>query len=175
LDYTAIIDRLESEIRQYRVEYQRFFNGDAKTPPDEEWAGVRKQLTQLTTISQLSQVDRFRLSGLEGRYNSLSELFRRRLREMNHVQQTSSTPRAADARPASAILGKGSGTEDVSALYDALYSQASTNVALEDFHAYLADQATKVRERTGCTRVRFTVRSDGEGRRLKARPMPRHD
>jgi hypothetical protein len=176
LGYSAIIDRLESEIRQYRVEYQRFFNGDATAPPDEEWAGIRKQLTKLTSVSQLSPVERFRLSGLEGRYNSLSELFRRRLREMTTARQAASMPRPLPTLgDTSAVVGADSGTDDVSSLFNALYADTGSSVALEDFHAYLVKKADTVRTQTGCKEVRFTVRSDGGKRTLKARPLQSDD
>lgn len=170
MEYSAIIDRLEKEIRQYRVEYQRFFNGEAPAPPTKEWAGVRKQLTRLTSVARLSPVERFRLSGLEGRYNSLTELFRRRQRGMSHARQVSQP--AATGSPTSAVLGDGSRAEDVTPLYQALYADTGSSVALEDFHAYLVDKAEKVRERTGCAEVRFTVRTEGSRRSLKARPLP---
>ena len=83
MDYSAIIDRLEDEIRQYRIEYERFFNGDAKVPPEEAAEQIRKHLRELTVVPRLSQVERYRLGGLEGRYNSLTELHRRRMRDLD--------------------------------------------------------------------------------------------
>jgi len=173
LDYSSIIDRLEQEIRQYRVEYQRFFNGDTKAPPEESAAMIRQRLNQLTTAAQLSSVDRFRLGGLEGHYNSLSDLFRRRLRDMDiplHV--AASKPQPATAAHPSVVVGESTAPDGIGSLYEALYSTKHSPAAPEDFHAYVLDQATKVRQRTGCSNVRFTVRYDGGKKRLKARPMP---
>jgi len=173
LDYTAIINRLEGQIRQYRVDYQRFFNGDAKVPPEDQGTKIRLHLNELAAVSQLPSVDQYRLTGLEARFNSLSELFRRRLRDLDLPQQatTAAPPPAADT-VASVIISPSEDSQEVGTLYDALYSRANSKVAPEDFHAYLLNQAAEVRKRTGCTKVRFTVRSDGGKKRLKARPMP---
>ena len=54
---------------------------------------------------------------------------------------------------------------------DALYANKDSPVALEDFHDYVLDQANKVRQRTGCSSVRFSVRNDGGKIRLKAKPL----
>lgn len=176
MDYSAIIDRLEKEIRQYRVEFQRFFNGDVQVPPEDSSTKIRQRLNQLTAVAQLSQVDRFRLSGLEARYNSLSELHRRRLREMDiqhHI--TAPAPQPSPRPSTSAVVGEAAEADDVDTLFTALYSKASPTIAREDFHAYLLDQAAKLRQQTGCKKVRFTVRTDGDKKRLKARPLPAQD
>ena len=169
-----MIERLEDEIRQLRVEYQRFFNGDAKSPPEAQAKRIRRQLTHLNGISQLTAVEQFRLGGLEGRYNSLSELFRRRLRDMDYSGRHA--PAASDPGGTSTVVFEPTtGADEVAALYDTLYAQRHTHVALEDFHAYLLKQATKVRERTGCARVRFSVSTPEGTPKLKVRPMPTED
>ncbi len=166
-----MIDRLEDEIRQYRIEYQRFFNGDLKVPPVEYAEKIRNRLNQLATASQMSQVDRFRLSGLEGQYNSLSDLYRRRLRDMDMPHAAAIPAAPATRQPPSIVVGESAAQDEIGSLYEALYANRDSPVALEDFHAYVLDQASKVRQRTGCARVRFTVREDGDKKRLKARPM----
>jgi hypothetical protein len=169
-----MIERLEEEIRQFRVEYQRFFNGESKAPPEAQANRIRRQLTHLNGISQLTSVEQFRLNGLEGQYNSLSELFRRRLRDMDYSERrTPSTPAPGGAT--AVILDPGTGADEVASLYDTLYAHRTTNVALEDFHAYLLKQATSVRDRTGCSRVRFSIDSPGGKPKLKVRPMPTED
>ena len=167
-----MIDRLEENIREFRIEFQRFFNGESNVPPEAQAELIRRQLSQLNGIPQLTSVEQFRLGGIESRYNSLSELFRRRLRDMDHSQRARIAKPAPGGESTSVILDPRAGTEDVATLYEALYAEKRSNVALEDFHAYLLDQASKVRKRTGCSRVRFTVRSEQGKRRLKARPMP---
>jgi hypothetical protein len=169
-----MIERLEEDIRVFQIEFQRFFNGESKVPPERQADRIRLQLNRLNGISQLTSVEQFRLSGLEGRYNSLSELFRRRLRDMDYSQPR--TPTGADPGATNAIvIDPATAADDVAPLYDTLYAQRNTNVALEDFHAYLLKQADEVRKRTGCSRVRFSIASPDGKPKLKIRPMPTED
>jgi hypothetical protein len=169
-----MIERLEEDIRIFRIQYQRFFNGESKLPPKNQADRIRLQLHRLNGISQLTSVEQFRLSGLEGRYNSLSELFRRRMSDMDYSQRR--TPGGRDPGATNAIvLDPETAADEVAPLYDTLYAQRSTTVALEDFHAYLLKQANEVRKRTGCSRVRFSITSPDGKPKLKVRPMPTED
>jgi len=169
LNYESIIDRLEDEIRQYRIEYQRFFNGDSHVPPEAQGGKIRKRLRSFVGAPQLSAVDRFRLGGLESRYNSLDELFRRRLRDLSHTHRAQ--PAADRAAPTVVDLGTDSDAAQVADLYEAIYAERTRKIDLERFHAYLVDQATKVRQRSGCEKVRFTVRAEDGKPKLKVRPL----
>jgi hypothetical protein len=75
------IDRLAADVQQLRVDFERFFSGALLHPPEELRHRVQTQLRQLRGASAMTAVDRFRLSDLEARHNSYSELFSRRLRE----------------------------------------------------------------------------------------------
>ncbi|HEY6320085.1 MAG TPA: MXAN_5187 C-terminal domain-containing protein [Thermoanaerobaculia bacterium] len=75
------IDHLAGEIRQLRVDFERFFSGALLIPPDELRRRVQARLRQLRSLSSMSAVDRFRLGDLEARHNSYDELFTRRLRD----------------------------------------------------------------------------------------------
>jgi hypothetical protein len=201
VSYSAIIDRLTEDIRQYRIESQRFFTGDSQVPPEELRVQIRRDLTSLIGRPQLSPVEQFRLGALESRYHSLTELFRRRLRGQDQAKYTAAEAaeperdeeRAAapgspgagrpsagssGASSASAVeLGRDSGVEDVEALFEALYGSRGTRaehgrgIDIGSFHAYLADQASEMRERTGCDKVRFSVDAGSGEPRLKARPV----
>jgi hypothetical protein len=75
------IDYLAGEIRQLRVDFERFFSGALLAPPDELRRRVQARLRQLRSLNSMSAVDRFRLGDLEARHNSYDELFTRRLRD----------------------------------------------------------------------------------------------
>ena len=167
MSYSAIIDRLEEDIRQYRIESQRFFNGDTPIPPEELRAEIRKRLTHLIGQPQLSAVEQFRLGALEGRYNSQTELFRRRLRHATAAHQPSHP--SAESQRAVLDLGSDSRVDDVRDMYEAVYAGRSTAVDIDRFHDYLRQRAAEMRDRTGCEKVRFSV--DAAGGKLKARPV----
>lgn len=166
-----MIDRLEDDIRRYRIEFQRFLNGEASIPPEDIESKLRKRINEIVGRPQLSSVDRFRLSGLESRFNSLSELFRRRQRE--HLESHAAPTATPSQQPASVDLGPDSEARQVEALYDAIYSDRSTAVGLDDFHTYLTRRAAELRERTGCDEVRFTVEEEAGKPKLKARGLRR--
>lgn len=175
MQYLSIIDRLESEIRQLRVEYQRFFNGEVQVPPEDEAERIRRRLSELASIAQLSPVERFRLNGLESRFNSMGELHRRRMRELSSSQRAAALRAGAAAgkqAPAATavVVGPKSSSEQINGLYQRVYPDQNTKVALEDFHKALEKQAAKVRKKTGCKNVRFTVRTEAGKRRLRAKP-----
>jgi hypothetical protein len=75
------IDHLAGEIRQLRVDFERFFSGALLIPPDELRRRVQARLRQLRSLNSMSAVDRFRLGDLEARHNSYDELYTRRLRD----------------------------------------------------------------------------------------------
>lgn len=167
--HTAMIDRLEDEIRQYRIEFQRFLNGEAAIPPEEIETKLRRRINQIVGSPRLSSVDRFRLSGLESRFNSLTELFRRRQRaQLGPHPAAAATERVG---PTAVDLGPESDSSQVEALYDAIYAERSAEVGLEDFHEYLSRQVTQLRDRTGCDKVRFTVHTKDGKPKLKARGL----
>ena len=164
-----IIDRLEDDIRDYRVEFQRFLNGDTQIPPERIEQRIRKSLNALLGDRRLTAVDRYRIGGLESRYNSLMELFRRRQREM---QLGSRTPAQTPAPERLVVdLDGDSGGERLESLYRAIYGGSESGIRFEDFSSYLRAQADKVRERAGCDKVRFTVRKEDGRPKLKVRPL----
>ena len=58
------IDHLAGEIRQLRVDFERFFSGALVIPPDELRRRVQARLRQLRSLNSMSAVDRFRLGDL---------------------------------------------------------------------------------------------------------------
>ncbi|HXO29630.1 MAG TPA: MXAN_5187 C-terminal domain-containing protein [Thermoanaerobaculia bacterium] len=113
------IDQLAGEIRQLRVDFERFFSGALLIPPDELRRRVQARLRQLRSLNSMSAVDRFRLGDLEARHNSYDELFTRRLRDREEgrlrggptpmTQMTRLTP--PPPPPPSSAVGNAPGAE----------------------------------------------------------------
>ena len=108
------IDHLAGEIRQLRVDFERFFSGALLIPPDELRRRVQARLRQLRSLNSMSAVDRFRLGDLEARHNSYDELFTRRLRDREEgrlrggpTPMTQMTP--LPPPPPSSAVGNGPG------------------------------------------------------------------
>ncbi len=170
------VDRLASAIEELRIEYERFFNGALPTPPLVLRDRLQRKLRLVREQPLLSALDRFRLSQLEARFNSLGELNNRRLKEK---EEGRSHPifDLAPARPhldaeAGIVLGQQPSQDAVEALYQGLYrTSGDLTYDLESFRRYLDRQLESIREKTGCQEVCFRlVQEDGQTK-LKARPI----
>ena len=170
------LDRLESQLREFRIEFEKFFNGALATAPEELREQIRDRLRALRSSHISSFADRFRLTTLEARFNSTSELINRRLRVRERVGGTGlSAPRAAPSPdPYKGIeVDLMPKPEAVKALYDELYSGqgAGKKTDFTVFQGYLEKQTAKIRDRTGCASVQYRVVSDQGKLKLKARPL----
>ena len=174
----ASIDRLDRDIQQLKIDFERFFTGNLPTPPEEFRTAVRQQIQNLRAKPMQALVDRFRLNTLEARFNTLNELFNRRLRE----REEGSTGRPSRLAPPTQrrydpyqgiVVGEAPPPEAIQALYRELYEDdaPSTGSNFRRFHTYLLGQMAAIRERSGCDEVSFRVASEGGQLKLKAKPV----
>lgn len=169
------VDQVEREIQQLRVDFERFFNGALPFPPEELKGRIQTQLKQLRN-SNMTAADNFRLSELEARFNSYSELFNRRLRDVEEGGRQA--PRAAapeaprfDPRRG-IVVGGAVATGAAEALYHGLCSgPEAPRFDLDSFQAYLERQAASIRAKTGCSEVQFRLVDEDGKVKLKAKPV----
>jgi len=182
------IDRLAGEIRQLRVDFERFFSGALALPPDELRRRVQADLRQLRNVNAMTAVERFRLSDLEARHNSYDELFSRRLRDREEgrrragqtaVAAPPSPPPARYDPGAGIVIGHEPDPRAVAALYDGLTTVGAAGGSgegprfdLASFGSYLQRQAAAIRDKTGCAEVQFRLAAEDGKLKLKARPVP---
>ncbi len=177
-EVNQMLTEIESSIRRLKVDFDRFFNGALPTPPEDQRRRLVSLLRQARSTTNTTFADRFMLNTLEARFNTLSELFNRRLRE----QETSGAARAQHAKPAldlesGVVLGANLDLDAVTALYNRLYSTAGRRAKtdLHSFETYMRKQVDALRRRTGCEEIRFRVaQTDGQPK-LKAKPLPVED
>ena len=181
------IDRLAAEIRQLRVDFERFFSGALLVPPDELRRRVQAQLRQLRSVNAMSAVDRFRLGDLEARHNSYDELFSRRLRDREegrlHIGHAPPPPRSTPPPPrydpgAGIVIGPDPDPRAVAALYEGLTVAGPLGAGAEgprfdlaSFGSYLQRQAAAIRDKTGCAEIQFRLAAEDGKLKLKARPL----
>ena len=174
----ASIERLDQDIRQLKIDFERYFNGSLPIPPEEFRRAVRQQIQALRVKPMPALVDRFRLSTREARFNTLNELFNRRLRE----REEGLTPTAGRPAPETPqrydpykgiVVGETPPREAIQALYRELYEDDTPNAAANfaRFHTYLLGQMAAIRERSGCDEVSFRIATDGGELKLKAKPI----
>jgi hypothetical protein len=172
----AELDRLEQDINTLRVDFERFFNGDLEIPPEQARESIRVQISSLQAANK-SPVESFRLGSLEARFHSWSELFNRRLRnlELQHTAPRRTT-RAGTTTIVDAaqgiVLGERFDSNRVAPLYRSLYrEQAAATMDLDTFTSYLARQHQLIRDRTGCSQVSFRIVEEDGKKKLKAKPV----
>lgn len=172
------LDLLARDVRQFQVDFERFFNGGLPFPPDELRGRIQALLRNLRNTNINSAADSFRLGDLEARFNSYNEMYNRRLRDReegrhpHRVIAFVETPRF-DAR-SGIVFGSEIDPEAAEALYRGLASGPADGPKfdLDSFQGYLRRQAAALREKTGCTEVQFRVAEEDGKLKLKARAVP---
>ena len=171
------LDRLEELVHRLKIDFDRFFIGALPTPPEtlryKCFAGVR----QLRSEHHKSAAMRFKVNSLEAKLNSLNELFNRRLRAL----ETGPAPRARAVQASTGrahdpyhgvVIEREANPGAVEALYAELYGRGGRGkkTDLASFQGFLANQAEKIRKKTGCSDVVFRITHDQGKPRLKAKP-----
>jgi hypothetical protein len=171
------VSRLEGLIEQFRIDAERYFNGALPIPPEEQRNRIQRELRELRTAASLhNAVDHFRLSGFEARFNSLSELYGRRLREREEGRGAAPVPSVAEAPsrhdPARGIvIGARPDADAVEALWGGLARAGGAGIELETFRTYISRQIDEIRAKTGAASVQFRVVSEDGKLKLKAKPV----
>ena len=173
-DVNEALREIDDEIRRLKVDFDRFFNGALPFPPEERRENLKRLLRRARGARLKTFADRFLLNTLEARFNTLSELFNRRLREMETSGGGAPRPPRERLDPRSGVvLGRKPDLEAVSALYNQLYSSAGRRAKtdFDSFQSYLRKQIEALHRRTGCEQIRFRV-ADAKGQpTLKAKPL----
>jgi hypothetical protein len=167
------IERLESAVQEMRVEYEKFFNGSRDVPPEELRDEIQGAIRVLRNANLRSVADNFRLTQVEARFNSFSEMFRRRLRDAEEgrgAKAVVSRPRRIDPQRG-VVMGDAVDDDAVEALYAGLARGGDPRFDLDSFRGYLEKQVGAIRAKTGCARVRFRLVPDGDRLKLKAKPL----
>lgn len=170
------IERVGQQLDAFRVEFEKFFAGARQTPPEEMREGIRFDLRRLRSHPMTQLADNFRITQLEARFNSYSELFNRRVREREEGRRAVRPlpAAAADAAPADGVTVSGAVADaDARLLYEGLARDRAhqPQFDFDSFRSYLQRQAEAIRAKTGCSEVRFRLAEEGGRIKLKAKPI----
>ncbi|GEM_PF-3395481 len=76
------LNRLEKSLRRLRTDYEMFLSGSRKWPPNQLRAEIDAIVRHYLKHTPRRTIDRFRLNTLVHRYQTMSELYRRKMRTM---------------------------------------------------------------------------------------------
>lgn len=181
MDFEAAIDAMESDLRRLKIEYEQFFNGAAKIPPDNSRSRVHTRLQEIRSHYIKSAALRFRLTNFEATFNQLNVHWNRRLKAFEEGLTLSGAPArrgtgglGLQRRPQEGVeIGQGAPDAQVRELYDEFSRHFDPGSATDydRFRSFVMRQVSHVRESTGCEKVRFRIESQDGRLKLKAKPV----
>lgn len=170
---------LEGNINKLKTEYDQFFLGVLKTPPEKLAGEVAREVRLLSTTSVTNTALRFRIQQVVSRYNTYLQYWQRNLRDLEEGR----TPRRRMASAAAETIGPGivviSSTggngEGMETLYRALKREyRKCGAAAPDIskvRRMVEKQTAEIRDKYGCDRVSYRVTSEGGKVKVKASPV----
>ncbi len=177
--YDEDLDNLDEWLRRLKVEYEVFFNGHRKKPPEDLKMRVEKLIKRLSEVQNMSYAERFRYNTLITRFYVFRDKWRRTLAsrelsgELTDQSQAKSMPRAAFPVCVS-IADPEAEDEKVRSLYQALVStgreqaKETATVPYSQFAKYIANKMQTIKNKYGCTKVRFLITIEEEAIRFIA-------
>ena len=186
--YDEDLTSLEDWLRRLKVEFDIFFNGHRKKPPDDLKMKLERLLKKLGEAGDMSFQERFRYNTIVARYYIYKDLWRRTLlsREEGKVggfrplgKQDAAPEASAEPPPHEyqvSIADPDAEPERVQELYQSFlaFRRGDPNEApsfpFDRFAKYISAQTRELRTRYACSRVVFTVALEDAAVRFRARP-----
>ncbi len=91
------LDQLETMLRQLQIEWEKFFGGVEKKPPNEMRARVDAIVKKYAYTEIRNNTERFRYQALSSRFNTFNELWNKRMRAIEEGRPLGLHGRAAIA------------------------------------------------------------------------------
>jgi len=174
----------EDGLRRLKVEYDIFFNGHRKRPPDDLRGRVERIAKRLSEASGMSFAQRFRYNTIVARYHVMRDLWRRTLQQRESATAQAAPPKAAEQEAAPAarerelkvsISDPERDEAKIRQLYDTILQMrerqptAAPNISYQQFVRYISDQTQKIQGKFGCASVQFAVSIEQDAIRFTAR------
>jgi len=93
------LDQLEQMLRQLQIEWEKFFGGVEKKPPNELRTSVDSLVKKYAYTEIRNNTERFRYQALSSRFNTFSELWNKRMRAIEEGRPVGLHGRAAAVAP----------------------------------------------------------------------------
>lgn len=189
------IELIEESIRRLQIEWDKFFSGLERKPPTDLKSRTETLLRRYANTEIRNNTERFRYQSLTAKYNTLNELWSKRLRAKEEGKPIGVHGLKADMLPpppaSAAGAGRAAGTRrdgagevrvqspdrDVQAVRS-LYEQfmqarqragESAPVKFESFQKLISQQASRILSEKGGQAVDFRLETKGGKVSLKAK------
>ena len=186
--YDDDLKNLEEWIRRLKIEYDIFFVGNRKKPPDELRMRVEKVVKRLAEAGNMTFSQRYLYNTLIARFYVYRDLWRRTQQERESAGETSVITAPPRRTPAADEPGKELPREiqvsisdpeadsgSIRRLYDELlrmresHAKESPGVTYQQFADYIANQTRGIKEKHQCTSVTFRIALEEKNIKLVAR------
>ncbi|MEW5806549.1 MAG: MXAN_5187 C-terminal domain-containing protein [Acidobacteriota bacterium] len=180
------LEKLESDIRNLKIQYDMFFAGASKKQPFELKRGVESLIKKYSNSGTLSYAQRFLFNSLVSRYNAFAELWSKMLRDIEEsgkfhsfaqMQERGVDPRNGKNLVASEIIGESLDAEKLKTLYtkyvDARKStgEDEVKISLTGFSRQLLKQACLIKEKSNCNGVEIRIIIENKKVLIKAKAI----
>ena len=195
------LDALEKSIRQLHTEWEKFFGGIERKPPNDLETRVKNHIKKFAYGDIRNPTDRFRYQTLTARYNTFAELWNKRLRAIEEgkpfgvhglkadilpplasrdaleaLRETIKPAPTAAPGPEVRIRAPEAESEAVKTLYERFVAERqrageSGTVKFDSFQKLIAQQASRIISEKGARAVDFRFETKDGKVSLKARPV----
>jgi hypothetical protein len=186
--YDDDLDSLDDGVRRLKIEYDVFFNGNRKRPPEDIKARVDRLVRKLSEVADMSYGQRFRYTTMVTRLYVYKDKWRRMMMDREHGRAPGGAiPPAEPVAPIPAdtarqemiriaIADPAAEGEKVQQLYDTLVelnSKASAGfpkLSLERFTEFIKTRSDGIRGKYHCSSVEFSISVESEALKFTAKP-----
>jgi hypothetical protein len=185
------LNQFDRDIRQLKIEYERYFGGGRKRPPaDIEWRIDLILKRYSDRGAEMNFAQRFRFGNLTETYARYRDIFHKRLRKFEEgtverhygaaaraMEAERARARRSEARSIAAVVCADPAREPkkVAQLYDAFREalertgDTTGRLSREQFEGFLRQKTEQLRKKSGNAVVEFVVSVEDGKARLKAR------
>jgi len=185
--YDEDLTNLDEWIRRLKIEYDIFFVGNRKKPPDDLRMRVERLVKRLAETTDMSFSQRFRYTTLIARYYVYRDLWRRTQQSRESADEAHeplapgrTSPLEPQTRLAHeevqvTISDAAAEAVKVQRLYDELlrvrreHAQNAPLVSFDQFANYIAKQIQGIQEKHRCTSVVFRIEREAKAIRFTAK------
>ncbi len=175
------LNDLDILIKKLKIEYDIFFAGGKKTPPDNLKARVEKMIQRLLDERGLSFAQKFKFNTLVARYNVYKELWRKKLKQLEEggrerdeklieellAKNITNYPQKEEV---TSIITTSPETqkEEIKTFYNSLVKKhqevtgKEPSFKFEQFYNFVSKKTAEYRKKYKCKSVEFDIKVDGK-------------